>query len=254
MLASAASMVSSRVRIWRNVLSQRWGVVPIVTFLLALIGLYDLVLAQVLSEDARESIPTVGEALASIAPWYVWMLAAAAVLLGGTLEGAYRVIDKLTTRSVDVEVISSYPVFHNETGVQPSDYYLLVGGLNIINHTGRELDCSLELEVRIEGEITVLQHIESSEIVNARLSLPEGLRGNQQLTEQIKIADGSRAVGFAAFTADFLTTEQIEEGVTAIDEMTLLVEDAVNLVALTQHEVWPWQWRDLLFGGQANEG
>ena len=147
----------------------------------------------------------------------------------------------------EVVVTNSYPVLHRETSVRPYGDYILVSGLNITNHADSEIDCSLSLEIEINGEIAIRQPIESREIANAPVSLPEGNRGNRQLTEQIKIAKDSRAIGFAAFSMDLLSSsETFDEGMQAIDRLTLIVDDAVNNTQLIEHEVWPWQWRELL--------
>lgn len=230
-------------RDWWEFFGNAWGALVGLAVAL-LIGFVALVWPGMGTDHQQFGVLGIGETLFAIGSFaFYWQRAP----FRQRDEVRARII-ALTSRGNQIEVFSSYPVLHREAGVPPFGDYILVSGLNIINHTDGDLDCTLDLEIWIDGEVALLQHIESREIVNAPISLPNGNRGNQQLTEQIKITRGARAVGFAAFSVDFLTPEQVQMGMLAIDRLTLSVTDAIHNVQLTEHEVWPWQWRDLLFG------
>jgi len=152
--------------------------------------------------------------------------------------------DAMAKRAAGVEVFCSYPVLHTEQGMPPYGDYILVPGLNIINHMDRPLDCNLSLEITVEGT-TFLQNIESSEIVNAPSSLPRGLRGNRQLSEPMRIASDSREVGFAAFSVDIAPPGAVDAQWSRIERLNLIVDDAVNHVQVTEDEVWPSVWPEV---------
>jgi len=143
-----------------------------------------------------------------------------------------------------VEVHCAYPVLHTEGGVQPFGDYILIPALNIINRTDRPVDCDLELEVElmVDGGTSLLP-LESSEIVNARMSLPGTLKGNKQYMDPIRIASESRDVGFAAFRADEVhIPSEVDAEWSKVERMTLGIWDAVNHVQIAEHEVWPAMW------------
>lgn len=144
-------------------------------------------------------------------------------------------------KTAGVEVIASYPVLHTETGVAPYGDYILVPGLNIINHMDRDLACHLTLEVKIE-EGKFLLDLETSEIVNTPSSLPSGLRGNKQLGDPIRIGHDSLEVGFAAFNIEILPPDSIDKDWSKVELLNLVVDDAVSHYQLAEHEVWPWMW------------
>jgi hypothetical protein len=79
--------------------------VPLLTLFFTAVGFYDIVLSQLLPDGVRKHFPTVSRAAADFAPWYVWMMIAAGVLIVGTLEGAYQFI-RTQTHLDDDELIA----------------------------------------------------------------------------------------------------------------------------------------------------
>jgi hypothetical protein len=153
--------------------------------------------------------------------------------------------EQLSHDAEGVEISSSYPVPHKETGVAPYGDYILVPDLNIINRLDRTLDADLRLEITPKGEPTVNQVAESAEIINAPASL-KGHPAKRQLIDPVRIASQSREVGFAAFNVDgILQPENIDEYWTGVERLNLVLYDAVHKLQIAEYEVWPSFWLEM---------
>lgn len=87
----ALRAVKQRATIWHALLWRRsFG---ILLFAYAIVGLYDLLVSQVLSEDLQDKLPRVADLIPAW-PWWAWPLAGLALLLLLTLEGAYHEISR----------------------------------------------------------------------------------------------------------------------------------------------------------------
>jgi hypothetical protein len=147
-------------------------------------------------------------------------------------------------KSGQLTITCGPPVYHKETGVPPYSEYIVIPALNIVNGTATPLDLDLDLEIKTH-EVTFLQPIESGEIVNVYNSMPRECRGSQQLKQQLKISEGSRAVGFAAFCVDGMSLDIATEDWSNIVRLNLTVTDALLNVQIAEYEVWPSIWRDI---------
>ena len=133
------------------------------------------------------------------------------------------------TGRTDVELLTSgNPTVHKATGHGPYGDYLVISGVDIINHRDSALDCVLKLEVIDLDDRVFVLGLENSTISNLSSSLPRGWQGDSQLTEPIRIESNSRAVGCAVFEAEVLANGMLEEDAADHLELTLRAYDGVD--------------------------